>query len=163
MGVPVPSAIAREGVGDTAPSPAPNPDIARDRALLATDPDQGASLAWPEFELLWAKIRHEYDALPPTERAWVNEISSEATRRNLSFHTRRVQTERSYHIAKALITLATAGADDAIARELLAQVIGEVALSPHVTTGWLVGSMNVTQATSFSHIADTWAFMPALV
>jgi hypothetical protein len=163
MGVPVLSTIAGEGVGDTAPSPAPNPDVARDRNLLAIDPDQGADLSHAEYELLWAKIRHEYDALPAAERAWVNEISSEATRRNLSFHTRRVQTERSYHIAKALITLATAGADDAIARELLAQVIGDVAFSPHVTVGWLVGSLDVTQAVSFSHIADTWAFMPALV
>jgi len=141
-------------------SPTTTPDIARDRNQLALNPDQGADLSDREFELLWAKIRRNYDTLPPTERAWINEISSEATRRNLSFHTRRVQTERSYHIAKALITLATAGADDDIARELIALILGDVAFSPHVSVGWLVGSLDATQATRFSVTADLWATQP---
>ncbi len=71
-----------------------------------------------------------------------------------------MQTERSYHIAKALITLATAGADDGIARELVALILGDVAFSPHVSVGWLVGSLDAAQATRFSVTADLWATQP---
>ena len=132
------------------------------RNTLSATPDQGANLTHPEFELLWAKMRHEYDTLPPEHRAWINELSSQATQRNLTFHTRRCQTERSYHIAKALITTASGDGNPEIVRHLVASILGDVGYSEHVTVGWIVGSLDHKQAEQFAQLADEWATAPAI-
>ena len=158
-----PMTATTAGVGEPALAPAPSHlKLADARNLLATTPAQGADLTGSEFELLWAKIRHEYDTLPGEHRAWINAVSSEATQRNLTFHTRRCRTERSYHIAKALITTASGDGNPEIVRHLVASILGDVGYSEHVTVGWLVGSLTDKQAERFAVLADEWATSPAI-
>lgn len=136
---------------------APDPDrlaIVDARASLATEPEQGADLN-DGFDELWDNVRGRYEALDPAARAWIAGLSSEATRRNVSFHTVTCRTERSYEIARGLVALATAGNDhDELLRALLALVVGDVALFVGIHPGHVLGSLNHVDAELFAGHVD---------
>jgi hypothetical protein len=128
----------------------------RDGATAATI-DQGADLSAPEYELLWAKIRHEHDALPDLQREWVNRLSTQARQAGVTFHTRQVQTERSYHLCKALVTVAAGGGHEGIIDALMLNFPLE---QTHKTRGHMVGSLNCLQAERLAALSDEWATTP---
>lgn len=151
-----------EGAACT-PSPALTVDPARlaivdARATLKTEPSQGADLSDEEaFGPLWTKVRDEYQALDAASRSWIAELSSKATRQGLSFHTVNCRTERSYEIARGLVALATAEADnDEMLRALLVLVIGDVALFAGVAPGHALGSLNHLEAKQWADYVDTF-------
>lgn len=138
---------AGEGNADSSPRPSPAPF-------------QGADLSDAEYELLWAKIRHEYDALDTTQREWVVRLSNEARQSAVSFHTRQVQTERSYNLCKATVTLAAGGADDEIVTVLLELVPAPTSIGRFKTLGHWLGSLNCQQAERLAALSDEWATSP---
>lgn len=126
------------------------------RATLNPAPEQGADLS-TGYDELWDKVRSEYEALDDASRSWIAELSSEATRHGLTFHTVTRRTERSYEIARGLVALATAEADqDEILRALLALVIGDVALFPVIHPGHALGSLTAAEAQRFADLVDTF-------
>lgn len=138
----------------------PDPDrlaLVDARAKLATAPTQGADLTDDEFAPLWDMVRGEYQALDPAARSWIGELSSKATRQQLSFHTMTTRTERSYCIARALVSLCQSGcARDEVLRALLALLVGDVALFVGVHPGHVVGSLNHTEAERLCLLVDAF-------
>lgn len=159
-----PPSVAPVTAGEDAP-PDDSPAIPNDRlaivdarATLATTPSQGADLSDADaYGALWGAIRATYDALNPASRAWIAELSGEATRRGLSFHTVKCRTERSYHVARGLVAMAAAEADnDEILRALLALVVGDVALFVGCHPGHVLGSLSHLEAEQWADLVDTY-------
>lgn len=124
------------------------------RATLATNPDQGAGI--DEFNPVWPRLKALFDTLPPSAIAWRSRLVVDAQRRNVPFHAQEVKTERGYWLNKAVIALALNEPSDPILRELMAQIVGDVALFPAVTPGHVLGSMGVDEARRLAALVDQY-------
>lgn len=132
------------------------------RGTLCETPSQGADLSDEgAYGELWDRMQVEFNALPAEARSWRAALVTEAQRRGVPFHVQVTRTERTYHINKALIALATAGqCDDEIVRHLLGPIVGDVAYFVGVGVGHVVGSLSAPEAERFAALVDAFLAEP---
>lgn len=156
---------ARQSCSSTLHQPHPDPSrlaLVDARGTLSDNPLQGADLSDGEaYGELWDRMQVEFNALPAEARSWRAALVTEAQRRGVPFHVQVTRTERTWHLNRAIIALATAGqCDDEIVRHLLGPIVGDVAYFVGVGVGHVVGSLGATEAERFAALVDAFLAEP---
>ena len=153
---------------DAAPEPEPplpvpgqpSPDlvaIAEARRTLTERPDEGADRSGWDHQSEWDDLERRWKALDDAFRSWAANIKTNAHQHHAGFFAQHAQTERTWHLNRALVTLAEAGHDDDdVIRVLVAHVLDtDVPLMPAIGAGHALGSCNAEQAARVAWLADS--------
>ena len=100
-----------------------------------------------------AGVQARYAQLDTAGQSWVRNVTAEAEAAGVGFSAKHTKSARRFETLVAVVQLARDGVSDDDVRELLALIVGDVALFPTVPLGHIIGSLNATEAAQFAGLA----------
>lgn len=138
--------------GAPAPStPEPTPTV--ETPILAPLDDEGADVDGYEFDAL----ERDFSALDTEAQLWMSTVIAEGMRAGVAFHANKStgrRTERRLQLYVGLMALGASGnGNDDMVREIVATVLDtDAAFFPSLTCGYVVGSLDAANATTFARL-----------
>jgi hypothetical protein len=119
-------------------------------------PDEGGDVDEADF----APMAAAYEALPGAAKKWCARLLAESRDGGVPFHRASAPTMRRYELYRGLIHLAGWADDPLEARDVLVALVyaasgaDDSTLFANVTAGHALGSLNATEAATFSQLVD---------
>lgn len=114
-------------------------------------PDEGATIAEADVEAL----RTAAAALGPEAKALVGATVQESIQAGLSLHMTEHRTVRRFEAMRGVVVLAEQLDDEReTLRCILAEIVGDVAHSPTVPVGHVLGTLSAEEARRFAQLCD---------